>query len=195
MKPRTQLNLAIACFMLAAIVYVASMVIVARHSGLLGLPRGYGGPAEMMGPEPSLLGAGRTAFSSDGERIYYRGVDASGRPLPFTDGPAWMVMHGGACIDCHGRDGRGGLAVIPGGGVSPDVRYSVLTGKEQPAPRGASEREHRPYTDETIKRAIVKGLDADGQELDRVMPRYQMSDQDLDDLIAHLKQLDELPVK
>lgn len=51
------------------------------------------------------------------------------------------------------------------------------------------QRGHPPYTDELIKRAITEGLDPGGKPLDKTMPRWKMSDRDLDDVIAYLKQL------
>jgi cytochrome c oxidase subunit 2 len=38
-----------------------------------------------------------------------------------------------------------------------------------------------------IKRAVTQGIGADGRKLDLIMPRWQMSDTDLNDLIAYLK--------
>lgn len=50
--------------------------------------------------------------------------------------------------------------------------------------------EHEPYTDETIKRAITEGVEPNGEPLDWLMPRWSMSDEDLDDLIEFLETLD-----
>ncbi len=44
-------------------------------------------------------------------------------------------------------------------------------------------------TDATIKRAITQGVDPAGESLDWTMPRWQMSAQDLNDLLAYLKTL------
>ncbi|MCA1553627.1 MAG: cytochrome c, partial [Chloroflexi bacterium] len=45
------------------------------------------------------------------------------------------------------------------------------------------------YTEIAIKRAITTGIGADGRELDFMMPRWQMRDSDLDDVIAYLQTL------
>jgi len=50
------------------------------------------------------------------------------------------------------------------------------------------EMEHPPYTEETFKWAVTKGVEPDGEPLDEAMPRWRMSDQDLEDLISYLKQ-------
>jgi len=205
MKPRTLLMIALVCFGLAAVVFIIGSALMAGLMGVYPGPGSYTylrrgamtGPrsgGRVMGPGMTwggpLTPRGETSFASNGERIYYMGVDASGEPIPFAGGPPWMALNGGSCVDCHGADGRGGLALIPGGGVSPDIRCSVLTGTGHPAAEGATEHEHQPYTDALIKRAITKGLDADGRQLDMTMPRYRMSDSDLNDIISYLKELD-----
>jgi len=51
-------------------------------------------------------------------------------------------------------------------------------------------REHlneEGYNEAKLKRAITKGISAEGEELDFPMPKWSMSDGDLDDLIAYLK--------
>ena len=49
-------------------------------------------------------------------------------------------------------------------------------------------KEHH-YTDALIKRAIVQGIDEDGEPLNWTMPRWQMSEADLNGLINYLKTL------
>jgi mono/diheme cytochrome c family protein len=123
-------------------------------------------------------------FKSIGERIYYTGAGESGDPIPFADGPHWVYMHGGSCVNCHGPDGKGGIRVHMTREIAPDIRYSVLTSAKH------EHEEHPPYTDELIERAITQGLDSAGKPLDRSMPRWQMSRRDLDHLIEYLKTLD-----
>lgn len=43
------------------------------------------------------------------------------------------------------------------------------------------------HTEETLGRAITQGLDPEGKRLSTDMPRWTISAQDLDDLIAYLK--------
>jgi mono/diheme cytochrome c family protein len=69
---------------------------------------------------------------------------------------------------------------------APDIRYSTLTGEEH----GDEHEEHPPYTDETLKQAITQGLDPAGEPLDWVMPRWTMTDEQLDELLDYLKALD-----
>ncbi|WP_292486272.1 cytochrome c [Methanohalobium sp.] len=66
--------------------------------------------------------------------------------------------------------------------IPPDITYSALTSDEHD--------EHPVYTAETIKKAIKKGIDPSGSLLDSTMPRWHMSDKDVDDVVEYLKKLD-----
>ena len=37
-------------------------------------------------------------FSSNGERIYFAGIDDQGERIEFTGGPHWLYMHGGYIV-------------------------------------------------------------------------------------------------
>ena len=124
-------------------------------------------------------------FKSPGERIYYTGVGVRGYPILSYGGPMWFRMHGGGCVSCHGIHGRGGVPIMMGTAIPTNIRYNVLTGKEK-----ESKEEEEHYTDALIKRAITQGLDPDGKPLDWTMPRWQMSEDDLNALIEYLKTLD-----
>ncbi len=45
------------------------------------------------------------------------------------------------------------------------------------------------YTDELIRRAVVQGIDPDGVNLETYMPRWQLTDDDWNDLLLFLKTL------
>ncbi len=117
-----------------------------------------------------------TPYRSNGEMIFMTGVNERGERIPFTGGPQWLFMHGGGCASCHGIDGRGGIYPMMCGIKTPDIRYSTLTQKH-----GMSE--------EDIKIAITRGIGDEGEELDYCMPRWQMTEKDLNDVIDYLKQL------
>ncbi len=117
---------------------------------------------------------------SNGARIYYTGVNEKGEPIPFELGPPWLYMHGGSCVNCHGERGEGGVVVMHCGKVAPKITYKALT---------EGEHEGHMYTEEDIKRAIREGIEPDGEELDPCMPRWKMSDEDLNDLVEFLKTL------
>lgn len=124
----------------------------------------------------------KTDFQSSGERIYYTGYNDRGQQIRISGGPMWLYMHGGSCVDCHGINGRGGIPVMMGTEIPPDITYEALTS-------GHGEEEHPPYTDETIKIAIKDGIDPASEPLNPTMPRWQMSDSDLNDLLEYLKTL------
>jgi len=93
------------------------------------------------------------------------------------------------CASCHGADGRGGrVRMMMRVFEAPDIRYESLISGEHG--EGHGEEEAVPYTDEDIKRAITEGVEPDGESLEWPMPRWTMSDQDLDDLLEFLKTLD-----
>jgi cytochrome c oxidase subunit II len=92
-----------------------------------------------------------------------------------------------ACADCHGSDGRGGtVRMMMSSFDAPDIRYSTLIEGEHEDAHG----EHPAYMDEDIKRAITEGIDPAGEELDWIMPRWEMTDEQLNDLIAYMKTLE-----
>ena len=134
-----------------------------------------------------LMGSGGTAwgvgaFGSNGERIYFTSTSERGMAITYTGGPAsnsWMMMGGGgslACASCHGTDGRGGehsmgmMQVME----AADIRWSVLESEFDP---------------EKFRLAVVEGKDPDGTQLNTDMPRWNIGNDDLADLIDYLKTL------
>jgi cytochrome c oxidase subunit II len=128
---------------------------------------------------------GAQQYSSNGERIYHTGVNDRDERIAFEGGPMWLYAHGGACVTCHGESGRGGRPVMMLRAVPADIRYeSLISGKYDPSGEVGT-----PYTDELIVRAIRQGIDPDGKPLDPGMPRWQMTDNDVRDVIEYLKSL------
>lgn len=149
---------------------------------------GYYGQGGMMG-EGYIYPYGadlKTEFDSSGEIIYYTGYNESGQMIDFTYGPNWLYVHGGSCINCHGVDGKGGVPIMMAYALPSDITYDSLTSEDHEMEDG---EEHEVYTDESIKVAIKEGVEPSGEELDLVMPRWDMSDKDLDDIIEYLKEL------
>ena len=127
-------------------------------------------------------------YRSNGAQIYFTATSQRGTPI--TSSLRFGMMHGGrmACVGCHGPDGRGGrVRMMMRIFDAPDIRYETLiSGKHGEE----DEHEHEPWTDATIKQAITEGIEPNGEPLDWPMPRWTMSDQDLDDLLDFLKTLD-----
>jgi len=121
-----------------------------------------------------------------GKQIYTRGVSQSGKEITAFLGDAAVEVPASAmpCAGCHGLDGQG----KPEGGVVPsNITWEALT-----KPYGVTHptgRKHPPYTEKAFELAIIKGLDSGGNRLAVAMPRYEMSAEDLADLIAYLKKV------
>jgi ABC-type branched-subunit amino acid transport system substrate-binding protein/cytochrome c553 len=120
-----------------------------------------------------------------GKAIYLRGRSPSGVDIKAVVGddgevPASLL----ACVNCHGRDGRSKSE----GGMTPSVlAWEVLTrpyGTRQPGGR-----EHPPYDERSLIRAITLGIDSGGKRLQPSMPRYRLSHADAGDLVAYIKRL------
>ena len=127
-----------------------------------------------------------TPQESRGKQIYVQGTSASGREILAYLGSSSIEVPGSAmpCANCHGLDGQG----KPEGGVNPsDLRWESLTKPYGVA--NANGRKHPPYTERGIELALTRGTDPAGKKLLEVMPRYQMSPEDLSDLIAYMKRL------
>lgn len=150
----------------------------------------------LVGLYAGLLAVGGNRFSSNGERIYFTATSDSGQPIVAEMGRMVMASPMMTCADCHGTDGRGGSvqmmthAPARSAGVgsfqAPDIRYRTLTAAEHEA----GHEEHPLYNDELIKRAITQGLDPAGEPLNFPMPRWQMSESDIEDLLDYLKSLE-----
>jgi cytochrome c oxidase subunit 2 len=129
------------------------------------------------------------SFSSLGEQIYFTGVGDSGNRISFSYGPMWLRMHGGSCVSCHGTDGKGSLPIMMSDEEAPSITWHALTEEEHEEDEH-EEEEHPPYEEETVKRAIRDGLNPAGEEIDFIMPRWQMNEKELNSQIEFLKELE-----
>jgi cytochrome c oxidase subunit 2 len=91
-----------------------------------------------------------------------------------------------ACVNCHGEDGRGGRVGMMLGDVKiPDIRYSALT-----SVRSEEGTSVPAWTDDDIRRSIRDGIEPNGQPLKAPMPRWKMTDAQLNEVVDYLKELD-----
>ena len=123
-----------------------------------------------------------------GKQIYVAGESESGSPINA------IVSRGGAaisasilpCVGCHGNDGKG----RPEGGVVPsDITWNKLTasyGHEH-----AYGRVHPAFDEKSLAVAIIAGADPAANALDVAMPRYDMSEADMADLIVYLRSIED----
>jgi ABC-type branched-subunit amino acid transport system substrate-binding protein len=132
-------------------------------------------------------GQALTPAEQIGRRLYHDGVDGAGKLIEARVAGSATPLKGKAvsCGNCHGEDGRG----RPESGVDPgDVTWTDMT-----KPYGhvhAGNRRHGPYDRAGFIRAMRDGVDPAGNVLEPAMPRYDLSDADLEALVAYLKRLD-----
>ncbi|MDQ6949396.1 MAG: cytochrome c [Actinomycetota bacterium] len=120
-----------------------------------------------------------------GQRIFETGTGADGRPITRAGGPPTMgMMSQGGCASCHGGDGHGHTTAEV---QAPDITYSNLT--DPAGMRELDGRRGHVYTDALIRRAVIQGIGADGDQLSAQMPHWQLSDAQWDALVAYLKAL------
>jgi len=138
----------------------------------------------------SLLDGG---IESNGERIYFTATTKRGTEIRSRGGSAFggMMMGRQTCASCHGSDGQGGEHLMHMQTMdAPDIRWDTLSSREHGGHDEADEAvEELPYDEESFRRALREGITPGGERLSSNMPRWEMSDEDIDDLIAFLKTL------
>ena len=86
-----------------------------------------------------------------------------------------------ACVNCHGPEGHGGtVRMMMYSFDVPNITWPVLT---------SPDKDHPAYTENSLKKAITTGTDPAGNQLEAPMPVWQMSNNDLNDLVAFIKTL------
>lgn len=121
-----------------------------------------------------------------GKQIYLTGESPSDEPVIALMGQSGVEVPASTlpCGNCHARDGKGN----PEGGVDPsNLTWEALT--KPYGVRHESGREHPAYTERSLKRAIAMGFDPAGNELHAAMPRYRMTLEDMDALVAYIRKL------
>ncbi|WP_435626668.1 c-type cytochrome [Candidatus Ferrigenium straubiae] len=145
-------------------------------------------PAHAAGPTPSAdeLEAGR--------RIYQEGILPSGASLKGVRAGGAVVGAAAACMSCHRRSGMG---AVEGGIQVPPINGRFLFAQREDRVLAIMDtrsgkrmnQAHDPYTDQSLDKAIRRGMNNRGQEMNVVMPRYELGDREAQALIAYLKQL------
>lgn len=181
MNANARKGLAAGIIILGAVVLVAGTVLIVRYffseGAVISWGRGWRGRLPFAGN-----------FESNGERIFFTGTSETGPAITSESQGMHRLASGRmACADCHGSDGRGGVVrMMMSSFEAPDIRYNTLTEGEHDDAHG----DHPPYTDEDIKRAVTQGVDPSGEPLEWMMPRWNMTDSQLEDLIAFLRTLE-----
>jgi hypothetical protein len=148
----------------------------------------------------SLLMFAPQAWAQDdvttvGEMVYRLGVLSSGQPLQ-GDRDFGVPVEGAeaACANCHRRSG---LGTLEGRILIPPITGKYLFRangsrriEDTDLRFGSANSTHRePYNEGTLARAIREGIGREGQKLNPLMPRFQMSDATMASLITYLKTL------
>lgn len=119
----------------------------------------------------------KTEFSSNGEKIFFRGMNSKGEFIKNSHG-----MQGVGCAMCHGANAQGMRMMMMD---VPPLKWDYLTDpKGHTHPNG---RTHPPFTESSFKSCVLAGIDPAGNELSAMMPRWQMSNEDLTSLIDYFK--------
>ena len=128
-------------------------------------------------------------FASNGQQVYFTATDQDGQRISYTGGPAFGDMMMGSyytCASCHGNDGHGGTHTMHMQVMdAPAINYSALIEMKKKDSGGNP----TDYSIADLRGAVVDGNDTGGNQLGQNMPRWQMSDQDLADLLQFLKTL------
>lgn len=148
------------------------------------------GADESTGDSPTLANSDQI---ERGRLLYEEGKLASGDTITgFIKGDIELSGEQVICGSCHRRSGLGSSEaqeVVPP--VTGDILYAPL---RLPTSKPPLPPLLRPaYTDESLKLAIQSGIGADGDEFSGFMPRYPLSDEQLDGLLAYLKTLNTDP--
>ena len=149
---------------------------------------------------PAVPVATEGISASNGERIYFTAVSERTGRMDYRGGPPGRGMMMGswglACVSCHGADGRGGVHVMHMLPMdAPDIRWSTLAAEMGEGPDGQSlpPGEHGEamagYDLAAFRMAVVEGQHPDGTDLSRNMPRWDLGDEDLADLVEFLRSL------
>jgi len=124
-----------------------------------------------------------------GHRIYTDGILPSGEPMAgIVSGDVEIAGDFVICGRCHRRSGLGSLE---GTSVVPVVVGSMLyEDLALPTSRPPAPPVQRPaYTRDTLARSIRDGISSTGEEFSVLMPRYELSDEAMDDLLDYMESL------
>lgn len=121
-----------------------------------------------------------------GKLIYLKGTTVSGREVTALLGEEQIEVPASTlpCASCHGYDGIG----RPEGGVEPpNITWESLT--KSYGHNHANGRNHPAFSEQSLRKAIISGIDSGGNKLRVTMPVYRMEPDDMSDLLAYLKLL------
>ena len=120
-----------------------------------------------------------------GRAIYLRGETTNKREISALVGDVEVPATTINCAGCHGRRGEG---KTEGGVTAGNLTWSnLIKTYGHTHPNG---RKHGPFTESSFAMAVVRGVDPAGNDLAVAMPRYRISIEDMNDLVAYIKRLE-----
>ena len=130
-----------------------------------------------------------------GHRLYTQGIRADGSVL--TGNRVDLAQVSGAvaaCVNCHRPSGMG---QVEGNAMVPPINGTYLyapSGKKQVATMDPHvskmfNEAHPPYTEEAFVNAMRNGINNRGRTMKTLMPRYDLTADELEALSLYLKQL------
>ena len=128
---------------------------------------------------------GLTPAEKRGKALYLRGESPSGKPIVAMLGDVDVPSSTMPCAGCHGLRGEG---KTEGGVTAGNLTWSNMIkpyGHTHP-----SGRKHGAFDEKLFAQSLVDGVDPAGNKLAVAMPRFQISSQDMADLIAYLKRIE-----
>lgn len=172
MKTKVKSCVVIACALLALVVVVASSP---RTSA-----------AQEAKAAPTTPARGLNAQERRGRAIYLRGESPSGREISAMVGELDVPASTVTCAGCHGARGEG---KTEGGVTAGNLTWANLLkpyGHEHP-----TGRRHGPFDEAAFARALTNGVDPAGNTMLNAMPRFKMSPEDVADLLAYVKRIED----
>ncbi len=130
-----------------------------------------------------------------GRHIYLEGVSAPGVPVSATrQGSAPISGTAAACVNCHRPSGMGQVEADI---LIPPINGNFLFAKRNdkrlatmdPHVSKLFNQAHDPYTEATLAAAIRDGVNSQGRVMNRAMPHFNLSDQQVRAVAVYLKQL------
>lgn len=133
-------------------------------------------------------GAPLTESELRGKALFLHGGLSSGAHVVGQLGPEGVELIGAAaaCARCHGPRG---LGTGEGGVAAPNIQASRLFAPVSLSEPGAGQWERPAYDDHSLAEVLRRGVSSSGRTLGPVMPRFELPEKDLADLIAYLHRL------
>jgi mono/diheme cytochrome c family protein len=147
-------------------------------------------PGNGGGTSPTTL----TPIEQLGRQLYVEGKQANGQPLVAKRSGGITVRGSQAsCVSCHRRSGLGG---VEGNESIPPISGHTLFGGSDPVIVQMDKRFNqglstppKPYDEKSFAAAMQQGRHVSGRKLSDLMPRYDLSDEQLKAVTAYLRTL------